>query len=200
MSSGRFKRPSKPPGTSKTPGAPPDGPKNRSTPSGSFRAAGISPAGDFPGSSSGSFRAASAISENPEKYGVLVVDDEPAMLLTIQSLLSNDVALLTCDSAERALEMLKTTAFHVVISDLVLPGMSGSELFGKVREMPEYISCLLITGSDGYEQPRDKERHYVLLKPFDPERLATLVMQLGRVAQMKRAVKRLGSSVAGKAE
>ena len=66
--------------------------------------------------------------------------------------------------------------------------------------MPEYISCLLITGSDRYEQPRDKERHYVLLKPFDPERLVTLVMQLGRVARMKRAVKRLGSSVAGKAE
>jgi DNA-binding NtrC family response regulator len=116
----------------------------------------------------------------------------------MERLLSDDVVLVTCDTAERALELLQTTSFHVVVSDFALPGLNGNELFEKVRERPEYISCLLITGSDAYEAPRHGERHYVLLKPFDPERLITLVMQLGRVAEMKRAVKRLGSSVSGK--
>jgi DNA-binding NtrC family response regulator len=164
--------------------------------SGSFRIPGPL-SGSLPParSSSGSFRAAGS-----ERYRVLVVDDEPLVLLSLQSVLSNDADLMTCESAERALELLKDNAFHVVVSDLVLPGMNGNELFRIVRDIPEYTSCLLITGSDRYEQPRDKERHYVLLKPFDPERLVTLVIQLGRVAQMKRAVQRLGSSVGGKAD
>jgi DNA-binding NtrC family response regulator len=162
--------------------------------SGRFRTPSLT-SGSFPpaGISSGSFRAATA-----EKSRVLVVDDEPAVLLSIQSVLADDFDLMTCESAERALELLKERAFHVVVSDLMLPGMSGHDLFRIVRDLPEYTSCLLITGSDSYEQPREKERHYVLLKPFDPERLITLVTQLGRVAQMKRAVRTLGSSVAGK--
>src|SRR5437660_1119865 len=104
MSSGSFKKPGTPSGSFRVPDAS----------SSTIRAAGMS---------SASFRAASAASDSPEKYRVLVVDDEPTMLLTIQSLLSNDVALLTCDSAERALELLQSNAFHVVISDLVLPAM-----------------------------------------------------------------------------
>ena len=136
--------------------------------------------------------------EGHEKYGVLVVDDEPAVLLTMERLLSDDVVLTTCDTAERAIELLQTTAFHVVVSDFNLPGLNGNQLFERVREQPEYTSRLLITGSDDYEQPTGGERHYVLLKPFDPERLVTLVMQLGRVAEMKRAVKRLGSSLGEK--
>jgi CheY-like chemotaxis protein len=149
---------------------------------------------------SGSFRLAPAPSAHPEKYRVLVVDDEPTVLSSLHALLCHDVALTTCASAERALELLKSTSFHVVISDFALPGMNGNDLFRRVRALPEFISCLLITGSDCYEQPRDKEPHYVLLKPFDPERLIAMVMQLGRVAEMKRAVQRLGSSVAGKDE
>ncbi len=173
--------------------------KTPSTPSGSFRSASVSSSSFRAASaSSGSFRAVAGAGDQHERYRVLVVDDEPAMLLSIQSVLSDDVELMTCESAERALELLKANPFHVVISDFVLPEMNGNELFRRVRELPDYTSCLLITGSDSYEQPRDKERHYVLLKPFDPDRLITLVMQLGRVAQMKRAVQRLGSSVAGK--
>jgi response regulator RpfG family c-di-GMP phosphodiesterase len=189
MSSGRFKEPNPPSGSSKA----------ADTSSGNHRAAGISSGvlRAAAGISSGSIRVATA-SESHEKYGVLVVDDEPTMLLTMESLLSDDVVLVTCDTAERGLELLQTTTFHVVVSDYVLPGLNGNQLFEKVRELPEYTSCLLITGSDDYQQPRDGERHYVLLKPFDPERLVTLVMQLGRVAEMKRAVKRLGSSVGGK--
>jgi len=164
--------------------------------SGSFRRP-SSPSGSLPpgGISSGSFRTADLVAE---RYRVLVVDDEPAVLLSLQSVLSEDVDLMTCESAERALELLEEHPFHVVVSDFLLPGMNGYDLFRLIRGLPEYTSCLLITGSDAYEQPRDKERHYVLLKPFDPERLITLVVQLGRVAQMKRAVRRLGTSVAGK--
>ena len=38
-------------------------------------------------------------------------------------------------------------------------------------------------------------RYYVLLKPFDPARLLALVLQLARVADMKRAVSRLTTAI-----
>src|SRR6267378_7653818 len=97
--------------------------------SGRFRTP-SSPTGSFPpaGISSGSFRVATA-----EKARVLVVDDEPAVLLSLQSVLADDFDLMTCDSAESALELLKERGFHVVVSDLMLPGMSGHDLFRIVR-------------------------------------------------------------------
>jgi DNA-binding NtrC family response regulator len=189
MPSDSFKKPNAPSGTSKAVDASSVRHRAAAMSSGTLRAAA--------GLSSGGIQSATAY-ESQEKYGVLVVDDEPTVLLTVERLLSDDVVLVTCSTAERGLELLQTTAFHVVVSDFGLPGLNGSQLFEKVRELPEYTSCLLITGSDAYQPPRDGERHYVLLKPFDPERLITLVMQLGRVAEMKRAVRRLGSSVGGK--
>jgi CheY-like chemotaxis protein len=200
MSSGNFKRPNAPSGSPKAADTSSGNTRSAGPSSGTVGAAARISSSSMPvmsGLSSGSIRAATRF-ESQEKYGVLVVDDEPMVLLTMERLLSDDVMLVTCDTAERALELLQTTSFHVVVSDFALPGLNGNELFEKVRERPEYSSCLLITGSDAYEAPRHGERHYVLLKPFDPERLITLVMQLGRVAEMKRAVRRLGSSVSGK--
>ena len=63
--------------------------------SGSFRRP-SSPSGSLPpgGISSGSFRTADLVAE---RYRVLVVDDEPAVLLSLQSVLSEDGDLMTCE-------------------------------------------------------------------------------------------------------
>ncbi len=127
---------------------------------------------------------------NEEKrYSVLVVDDDASVRASVTSLLSDEADVVTAASAERALELLRYRCFHVVVSDFAMPGMDGSTLLAQIETMPEYVSCLLITGSDSYKQLAGKARHYVLFKPFDPERLLSLVRELGRVAEMKRSVK-----------
>ena len=140
---------------------------------------------------------AQSINQRPgeKRYSVLVVDDDANFLTSITRLLSDDVEVSSVASAERALELLKGRSFHVVISDFAMPGMNGSMLLAHIGRLPEYMSCLLLTGSDRY-QPLDGEtRHYVLLKPFDPERLLRMVMELGRVAEMKRSVKVMTDTV-----
>jgi DNA-binding NtrC family response regulator len=144
-------------------------------------------------SSSGSQQRAS--SAEPKKYSVLVVDDDPGVLTSITGLLSDDVEVASALSAERALELLKVRSFHVVISDFAMPGMDGTALLGRIAQMPEYVSCLLITGSDRYQVTAGPARHYVLFKPFDPERLIRMVLELGRVAEMKRSVKLMTASI-----
>jgi DNA-binding NtrC family response regulator len=128
-------------------------------------------------------------------YSVLIVDDDPNVLTSVASLLSDEVDVATAGSAERALELMKDRSFHVVISDFAMPGMDGNTLLARIAKLPEYVSCLLITGSDRYQPLVGGARHYVLFKPFDPERLLSMVMELGRVAEMKRSVKVMGDLI-----
>jgi len=123
------------------------------------------------------------------RYSVLVVDDDSSVRASVTSLLSDDSDVVAAASAERALELLIERCFHVVISDFAMPGMDGNTLLAQVGRMPQYVSCLLITGSDHYKPLVGEARHYVLFKPFDPERLLSMVRELGRVAEMKRSVK-----------
>lgn len=136
-------------------------------------------------------------SVDAKRYSVLVVDDEASVLTSVTSLLSDDADVVASASAERALELLRTRSFHVVISDFCMPGMDGRALLARVGQLPEYVSCLLITGSDRYEPLASEARHYVLFKPFDPERLISMVLELGRVAAMKRSVKRMSAVIDG---
>jgi DNA-binding NtrC family response regulator len=129
------------------------------------------------------------------RYSVLIVDDDASVLTSVARLLSDDVDVETARSAEQALQLLKHRRFHVVISDFAMPGMDGHALLAQIEKMPEYVSCLLITGSDSYKRIAGETRHYVLFKPFDPERLLSMVRELGRVAEMKRSVKVMGDVI-----
>jgi DNA-binding NtrC family response regulator len=130
-----------------------------------------------------------------KKHSVLIVDDDPNVLTSVASVLSDEVDVTSAESAERALDLLKARSFHVVISDFAMPGMDGNTLLTQIAKMPDYVSCLLITGSDRYQPLGGSTRHYVLFKPFDPERLLNMVRELGRVAEMKRSVKAMGDLI-----
>jgi len=129
-----------------------------------------------------------------ERYSVLVVDDDASFLTSIQRVLSDEVEVTTATSADEALELVKDHRFHVVLSDLAMPGMDGKALLRRIGQMPYPVSCLLLTGSDEFDRSKDGEHQYVLLKPFDPARLVTLVLQLARVAQMRRSVENMDTS------
>jgi two-component system, response regulator FlrC len=130
-----------------------------------------------------------------KKHSVLVVDDDANVRTSIERLLADEVDVIAAASAENALDLLRDRSFHVVISDFAMPGMDGATLLSRITKMPEYVSCLLITGSDRYQPLVGEHRHYVLFKPFDPERLLSMVKELGRVAEMKRSVKAMSDLI-----
>jgi YesN/AraC family two-component response regulator len=124
------------------------------------------------------------------RYRVLLVDDDAAVLKGLAAALEFDLDVVTCSSAERALELLQKGDFHVVCSDYSMPGMNGLELFERVAKLPSSVACLLLTGSSSFIGRSGTVDEYVLTKPVDPTRLSGLLVQLAHTAQLKRQAKR----------
>lgn len=73
-------------------------------------------------------------SKNTENQLILVVDDDPVNLSILESILSVQYKVITCTNGEDALCILKRERCDLVISDVMMPNMSGYELAQKIRE------------------------------------------------------------------
>jgi len=97
-----------------------------------------------------------------DKVNILLVDDQPAKLLTYQAILG-DVGenLLTANNATEALELLLKNDVAVVLIDVYMPDIDGFQLAAMIRNHPRFektalifISAILLTDVDrlrGYE-------------------------------------------------
>ncbi len=79
---------------------------------------------------------------------VLVVDDEPVVRDVLRRLLERetDLILFTAETAEAALEQLRTTRFDLLVTDKNLPGMGGIELIAEARKRQPALEAIVITG------------------------------------------------------
>jgi diguanylate cyclase (GGDEF)-like protein/PAS domain S-box-containing protein len=77
---------------------------------------------------------------------VLLVDDEPQVLVALEDLLGSDYDVLTADSPERALNVLEAQRdVAVILTDQRMPGMTGDELLGHLGPTCD-ATRVLITG------------------------------------------------------
>lgn len=78
---------------------------------------------------------------------ILAVDDEPSMLgLTYDILTMQGYNVLTADSGQQALRILKTEPVDLLLSDVIMPDMDGYELAVKVHEKYPEIKIQLVSG------------------------------------------------------
>ena len=76
---------------------------------------------------------------------ILIVEDEETLRESIKRIFTKEgYAVETAESAEQGLELLAAAAYDVIISDIILPGMDGIEMLGKVREqVPDQIVIIV---------------------------------------------------------
>jgi DNA-binding response OmpR family regulator len=80
---------------------------------------------------------------------ILVVDDEAAIRITLEALLRRCGYRVTLAvSGEQALEAIAAQPFDLVLTDLILGGISGIEVAKYVRASQPDTPILLMTGSD----------------------------------------------------
>ncbi len=76
---------------------------------------------------------------------ILIVEDEETLRESIKRIFTREgYAVDAAESAEKGMELFATTVYDVIISDIILPGMDGIELLGKVREqLPDQIVIIV---------------------------------------------------------
>jgi DNA-binding NtrC family response regulator len=82
----------------------------------------------------------------PNRFHILVVDDEPVQREMVAGFLKKQVLEVTAaDSAERALELFRQEAFDLVLTDQKMANMSGLELLQAVHTINPETPVILIT-------------------------------------------------------
>ena len=105
---------------------------------------------------------------------VLVVDDDPMTVkLMLLWLTRQGHHGRGAESAEAALAVAEELPPDVLLTDLSLPGMSGSQLLSKLRHRrPGPFRAIAVTGSSRYDVPDADAFDDFLTKPVDLDRLA----------------------------
>jgi DNA-binding NtrC family response regulator len=126
---------------------------------------------------------------------VLVVDDERALRLAIKGLLAKEgYQVETASSGEEAVRLLEPGAFHVVITDLSMDGISGMQVLEHVHNVDPECAVIMITayGSEKIAvQAMKLGAADYLPKPFDNDEIRVVVRRVVEHAQLRRDHRRL---------
>lgn len=122
--------------------------------------------------------------DQPAKATILVVEDQPPVLKVVERALEmSGFQVLAASSPEEALRMLRERGGHVdlLLTDVVMPEMSGPELASRVRLEAPTLRVLFMSGyagippSDALDQIGEFS---VLEKPFRPKELVAKVRSI----------------------
>ena len=133
----------------------------------------------------------------PRKVRVLFIEDEEVLRRTLVRALSGTFDVVAAKSAEVAIEMLAQDAdVDVIVSDLLLPGMSGMKFFDHIaKKHPELVRCTLFLtgGATTLEARKFVEMHadIVLNKPLEAQALRSVLSAIGGGAASSEATQEL---------
>ena len=117
---------------------------------------------------------------------ILVVDDDETIRNTLYELLSVEHDCQTAPTAEQALARLEVDSYDLVLTDISMPGLSGLELLGHVRQKYPDTPVIIISGISDQEHAQGLIRlgaFEFLLKPF---RLEVLEKSVKRALDRRR--------------
>jgi CheY-like chemotaxis protein len=109
---------------------------------------------------------------------ILVIDDDPYILETIELILKNiNYNVELASTGTQALNLIKKEDFDLVIIDINLPDIKGDEITRFIKERKKDTCIVLMTGyepllDDVIREKMDVED--ILVKPIDPEDLIKL--------------------------
>ena len=100
---------------------------------------------------------------------ILVVDDDDTIRDTLYEVLSEEYLCQTAETAERAFARLEADSYDVVLTDISMPGLSGLELLGHIRQKFPNTPVIMISGIGDQDHAQGLIKlgaFDFLLKPF----------------------------------
>jgi sigma-B regulation protein RsbU (phosphoserine phosphatase) len=126
---------------------------------------------------------------------ILVVDDEAAMIRSLERILSGDHEVRSTTSPIEALILAKDFKPHLAVVDIRMEAMDGFELMSELKGLDPDLEVILMTGSV-YEVDQKlirairEKAFYYINKPFDREVLRTLVARCLELREAEDANRR----------
>ena len=124
-----------------------------------------------------------------EHQKILVVDDEPDILNLLDNLFTHKgFSVTTINNGELALKLLKRDEFGVVLTDLKMPGMSGIELLGMIKEISPITEVIVITGHGTIESAVDavkKGAYDYISKPINNDYLLLIIDRIFKLRNLR---------------
>jgi DNA-binding NtrC family response regulator len=111
---------------------------------------------------------------------ILIVDDDNTIRDTLYELFSEDHLCHAANTAEKALAFLREQSYDVVLTDISMPGLSGVELLGMVRQSQPDTTVIVISGIGDQTHAEGLKRlgaFDFIMKPFRLEVVESSVMR-----------------------
>jgi PAS domain S-box-containing protein len=147
------------------------------------------------------------MARSPPRPSVLLVDDHPANLITLEAILEPlKLRLVRASSGECALEHLLREDFAVILLDACMPGMDGFETARLIRQRPRHRGTPIILVSAIYRDEAHIIQGYAegvmeyLVKPVNPETLRTKVALFAGLFSHDRGLKEQAALVSEERE
>src|SRR5438309_539101 len=121
---------------------------------------------------------------------ILLVDDEEAVRTALRKVLEADgYSILESPSGTAALELLRSTPVQLVISDQIMPEMSGVDFLKLVRVRHPSVVRIMLTGDQDPETTlrsiNESEVYRFIRKPWNNRDLRTIVHFAFEAARLK---------------
>ncbi|HEX2191490.1 MAG TPA: HD domain-containing phosphohydrolase [Longimicrobiaceae bacterium] len=115
----------------------------------------------------------------PRRPRILIVDDEPNLRVLLRRALSGgEYELFEAPDGETAWQILRTAGADLVLSDLLMPGMRGTELLRLAKDHDDAVGFIILTGVGTMENAIEALRLQAddyLLKPFNLDEVTLAV-------------------------
>lgn len=124
-----------------------------------------------------------------ENVNVVIVDDNPMILNTLDEVISSEAGLSVigrADNGKDAIDMIKDTQPDVVLLDLAMPQMDGITVVENIKKKtsmlknPAFIILSAVGGEQMTEEAFQAGANYFLMKPFDKDILVNKIRRIGK--------------------
>ncbi len=133
------------------------------------------------------------------KANIFVVDDQVSFCHHIMAILKSEgYEVAIADDPNRALEILASKPFDILLTDMKMPAMEGLELFKVARQLDPQISGIIMTAYGTVASAVSAVKQGVtdyLLKPFEPETLLMAIEKTLKERQMLQEIRNLRKEV-----
>lgn len=123
------------------------------------------------------------------KISILIVDDEESVRDSLHNWFIEDGYEVECaENAKKALAMVETRNYDIILADIKMPGMDGMEMHRRIRVINRDAIVIIMTAfasvDTAVQALKDGAYDYVT-KPFDPDDLSHLVRNAATQIRLK---------------